>query len=108
MRLPLGGNCSCINKKDCSNVIHKNNNNNDICRKWCILFIGPPDPLKTGFVHHCSTIVCVEGMPERLLIESRDDYNNLCTFPSNVDPNEVFVIKIQRVSYLSNYCTLIG
>uniref|UniRef100_T1IIH2 HECT-type E3 ubiquitin transferase n=1 Tax=Strigamia maritima TaxID=126957 RepID=T1IIH2_STRMM len=40
----------------------------------------PPDPSKTGFVNHCSTIVCAQSLFHHLLIEPRDDYNNLCTF----------------------------
>ncbi|GIY39736.1 HECT domain-containing protein [Caerostris extrusa] len=40
---------------------------------------GPPDPTKTCFVHHSSTVVGSEDIPTQLFIEPRDKYGNLCT-----------------------------
>ncbi|XP_013781434.2 apoptosis-resistant E3 ubiquitin protein ligase 1-like isoform X1 [Limulus polyphemus] len=55
---------------------------------------GPPEPQKTGFVHHCSTVVCTEGLPYQLFIELRDQYNNLCVVEAAADPSDEFSVDI--------------
>lgn len=59
---------------------------------------GLPDPIKTGFVHHCSTVVCTEGVPYHLFIEPRDKYNNLCSVKPNADPSCDYSVDIIEVN----------
>ncbi|XP_063585141.1 apoptosis-resistant E3 ubiquitin protein ligase 1-like isoform X2 [Penaeus indicus] len=42
---------------------------------------GPPDPSKTVMVQHSSTVVCTANQPHHILIEPRDQYHNVCSFP---------------------------
>lgn len=58
---------------------------------------GPPEPSKTVFLHHCSIVVCSEGHSYPLYIEPRDEYSNLCTFPSDVDPAQGYRISLRQV-----------
>ncbi|KFM69498.1 hypothetical protein X975_06284, partial [Stegodyphus mimosarum] len=59
---------------------------------------GPPDPLKTCFVHHCSTVVGSEDIPTQLFIEPRDRYGNHCTVDSQCDPSNEYSVDIIEVT----------
>ncbi|CAG7785471.1 unnamed protein product [Allacma fusca] len=39
---------------------------------------GPIDPQKTVFLRQTSTVVCVTGVPHKLMIEPRDTFGNIC------------------------------
>lgn len=57
-----------------------------------------PDPQKTGFIHHCSTVVCTQSVPHHLFIEPRDKYNNPCIVERGVDPSDDYAVDIVEVS----------
>ncbi|CAL1275254.1 unnamed protein product [Larinioides sclopetarius] len=59
---------------------------------------GPPDPMKTSFVHHCSTVVGSEDIPTQLFIEPRDRYGNLCTVDKDCDPANEYSVDIIEVN----------
>ncbi|XP_049833521.1 apoptosis-resistant E3 ubiquitin protein ligase 1 isoform X2 [Schistocerca gregaria] len=70
---------------------------------------GPPDPHKTVFVRHSSTVVCTAGMPHSLMIEPRDEFDNLCVFDASSlgtdAPTEGYAIAITQVgSSVSGSC----
>lgn len=65
----------------------------------CIsLSSGPPDPNKSVFVRHSSTVVCTAGIPHSLAIEPRDEFNNLCLFHSDENPTEGYNVAITQVT----------
>ncbi|XP_054264411.1 apoptosis-resistant E3 ubiquitin protein ligase 1-like [Macrosteles quadrilineatus] len=57
---------------------------------------GPPDPLKTAFVRHSSTVICTAEVPHTLVIEPRDEFNNLCHFLNDNDPVAGYTINISQ------------
>ncbi|XP_071041064.1 apoptosis-resistant E3 ubiquitin protein ligase 1 isoform X3 [Parasteatoda tepidariorum] len=59
---------------------------------------GPPDPIKTSFVQHCSTVVGSEDVPTQLFIEPRDKYGNLCTINNDCDPANEYSVDIIEVN----------
>ncbi|GFR29011.1 apoptosis-resistant E3 ubiquitin protein ligase 1 [Trichonephila clavata] len=59
---------------------------------------GPPDPVKTCFIHHCSTVVGSEDIPTQLFIEPRDKYGNLCTVDKDCDPANEYSVDIIEVN----------
>lgn len=59
---------------------------------------GPPDPNKSVFVRHSSTVVCTAGIPHSLAIEPRDEFNNLCLFHSDENPTEGYNVAITQVT----------
>ncbi|KAK4320602.1 hypothetical protein Pmani_008539 [Petrolisthes manimaculis] len=59
---------------------------------------GPPDPEKTVMVQHSSTVVATAGQPHHILVEPRDEYHNLCTFPpgqSDADQYSLSVVELE-------------
>lgn len=58
---------------------------------------GPPDPLKTAFVRHSSTVICTAELPHTLSIEPRDEFNNLCHFRGDDDPVAGYTVHISQV-----------
>ncbi|XP_023722301.1 apoptosis-resistant E3 ubiquitin protein ligase 1 isoform X3 [Cryptotermes secundus] len=58
---------------------------------------GPPDPNKSVFVRHSSTVVCTAGIPHSLAIEPRDEFNNLCLFHSDENPTEGYNVAITQI-----------
>ncbi|XP_039284139.1 apoptosis-resistant E3 ubiquitin protein ligase 1 isoform X3 [Nilaparvata lugens] len=58
---------------------------------------GPPDPLKTAFVRHSSTVVCTAEIPHCLAIEPRDEFNNLCHFVAGDDPINGYTCSISHL-----------
>lgn len=61
-------------------------------------YLGSPDPLKTAFVRHSSTVICTAEVPHVLAIEPRDEFNNLCHFLADDDPIAGYTISISQVS----------
>jgi hypothetical protein len=61
-------------------------------------FAGPPDPSKTIFVRHSSTVVCTADIPHILSIEPRDEFNNICMFQPGDDPTLGYSVSISEVS----------
>lgn len=59
---------------------------------------GPPDSNKTVFVRQSSTVVCTAGVAHTMMIEPRDEYNNLCTFGNNDRPTDGYDVKIVQVN----------
>ncbi|XP_046663989.1 apoptosis-resistant E3 ubiquitin protein ligase 1 [Homalodisca vitripennis] len=57
---------------------------------------GPPDPLKTAFVRHSSTVICTAEVPHVLAIEPRDEFNNLCHFLADDDPVAGYTVSISQ------------
>ncbi|PSN50365.1 Apoptosis-resistant E3 ubiquitin protein ligase 1 [Blattella germanica] len=63
----------------------------------CIFtFVGPPDPNKSVFVRHSSTVVCTAGVPHMLAIEPRDEFNNLCLFRPDENPIDGYNVAITQ------------
>ncbi|XP_075224051.1 apoptosis-resistant E3 ubiquitin protein ligase 1 [Lycorma delicatula] len=58
---------------------------------------GPPDPLKTAFIRHSSTVVCTAEIPHCLAIEPRDEFNNLCHFIAGDDPVAGYTVAISQL-----------
>lgn len=65
---------------------------------YYVFNLGPPDPLKTCFVHHSSTVVGSEDIPTQLFIEPRDRYGNHCTIDSQLDPSNEYCVDVIEVS----------
>lgn len=63
-----------------------------------IIIKGPPDSNKTVFVRQSSTVVCTAGVAHTMMIEPRDEYNNLCTFGNNDRPTDGYDVKIVQVN----------
>lgn len=61
------------------------------------LCLGPPDPLKTAFVRHSSTVICIAELSHSLVIEPRDEFNNLCHFRPEDDPIAGYSVHITQV-----------
>lgn len=61
------------------------------------MFSGPPDPLKTCFVNHCSTVVGSKDIDTKLSIEPRDRYSNHCTIDSQTDPSDEYSVDVIEV-----------
>jgi hypothetical protein len=59
---------------------------------------GPPDPNKSVFVRHSSTVVCTAGIPHSLAIEPRDEFNNLCSFRPDENPTDGYDVAITQVT----------
>ncbi|RWS30289.1 apoptosis-resistant E3 ubiquitin protein ligase 1-like protein [Leptotrombidium deliense] len=57
-----------------------------------------PEPQKIAFIHHCSTIVCSEGVPYRLFVEPKDKYGNSCTVEDSFDPSDDYGVDITEIS----------
>ncbi|KAG8182939.1 hypothetical protein JTE90_010568 [Oedothorax gibbosus] len=55
---------------------------------------GAPDPLKTCFVHHSSTVVGSEDIPTQLFIEPRDKYGNMCVVDKDCDPANEYTVDL--------------
>ncbi|XP_045123430.1 apoptosis-resistant E3 ubiquitin protein ligase 1-like isoform X2 [Portunus trituberculatus] len=55
---------------------------------------GPPDPSKIVMVQHCSTVVCTAGQPHHILIEPRDQYHNVCSFPPGRPDTHSYAISV--------------
>ena len=62
-----------------------------------LLCSGPPDPLKTAFVRHSSTVICTAELPHTLSIGPRDEFNNLCHFRGDDDPVAGYTVHISQV-----------
>lgn len=62
-----------------------------------MLFEGPPDPSKTIFVRHSSTVVCTADIPHVLSIEPRDEFNNICMFQPGDNPTSGYTVDISEV-----------
>ena len=62
-----------------------------------IMCLGPPDPLKTGFVRQSSTVICTAKLAQILSIEPRDEFSNLCQFSDIDDPAKGYVAEISQV-----------
>ena len=60
-------------------------------------FQGPPDPSKTIFVRHSSTVVCTADIPHVLSIEPRDEFNNICMFQPGDNPTSGYTVDISEV-----------
>ncbi|OAD62391.1 hypothetical protein WN48_07262 [Eufriesea mexicana] len=58
---------------------------------------GPPDPNKTVFVRQSSTVVCTAGIAYSMIIEPRDEYNNLCIFGPGDKPTEGYQVNITQI-----------
>ncbi|XP_031829321.1 apoptosis-resistant E3 ubiquitin protein ligase 1 isoform X3 [Nomia melanderi] len=58
---------------------------------------GPPDPNKTIFVRQSSTVVCTAGIAHSMMIEPRDEYDNLCIFGPGDKPTEGYEINITQI-----------
>ncbi|CAB3359356.1 Hypothetical predicted protein [Cloeon dipterum] len=58
---------------------------------------GPPDPSKTIFVRHSSTVVCTADVPHVLTIEPRDEFNNICMFLPGEDPTDGYSVHIAEI-----------
>lgn len=64
----------------------------------CIFHVsGPPDPAKTGFVRPSSIVICTAGVTHSLVLEPRDEFNNLCKFPEDENPVKGYVVTIKPV-----------
>lgn len=61
------------------------------------MFKGPPDPSKTIFVRHSSTVVCTADIPHVLSIEPRDEFNNICMFQPGDNPTSGYSVDISEV-----------
>ncbi|XP_076173733.1 apoptosis-resistant E3 ubiquitin protein ligase 1 isoform X2 [Ptiloglossa arizonensis] len=62
---------------------------------------GPPDPNKTVFVRHSSTVVCTAGIVHSMTIEPRDEYDNLCVFGPGDKPTEGYQVNITQIGSAS-------
>ncbi|XP_059473505.1 apoptosis-resistant E3 ubiquitin protein ligase 1 isoform X2 [Neocloeon triangulifer] len=58
---------------------------------------GPPDPSKTIFVRHSSTVVCTADIPHVLSIEPRDEFNNICMFQPGDNPTDGYSVGISEI-----------
>lgn len=58
---------------------------------------GLPDPNKSVFVRHSSTVVCTAGIPNSLAVEPRDEFNNLCIFRPDENPTEGYNVAITQI-----------
>uniref|UniRef100_A0A1B6E4C8 SAM domain-containing protein n=1 Tax=Clastoptera arizonana TaxID=38151 RepID=A0A1B6E4C8_9HEMI len=58
---------------------------------------GPPDPAKTAFVRHSSTVICIAELSHTLVIEPRDEFNNLCHFRPEDDPVAGYTVHISQI-----------
>ncbi|KAF4518827.1 hypothetical protein B566_EDAN008156 [Ephemera danica] len=63
---------------------------------------GPPDPSKTIFVRHSSTVVCTADIPHILSIEPRDEFNNICMFQPGDDPTLGYSVSISEIGLSEN------
>jgi len=76
-----------------------------IYRHTCsFLSSGPPDPNKSVFVRHSSTVVCTAGIPNSLAVEPRDEFNNLCIFRPDENPTEGYNVAVTQVTVYQIYC----
>ncbi|GFS85021.1 apoptosis-resistant E3 ubiquitin protein ligase 1 [Trichonephila clavipes] len=79
-----------------------NSENSDISQPkkltYLVVVSSPPDPVKTCFIHHCSTVVGSEDIPTQLFIEPRDKYGNLCTVDKDCDPANEYSVDIIEVN----------
>lgn len=66
--------------------------------KNTFIILGPPDPSKTVMVQHSSTVVCTASQPHHILIEPRDQYHNVCSFPPGQADKDNYSISIVEVS----------
>ena len=72
--------------------------------KIILLFcLGPPDPGHISLVHHCSTVVCIAGQPNYILIEPRDTYHNICAFKDDEVDVHNYQIIISEVCHDYQY-----
>lgn len=75
-----------------------------IYRHTCsFLSSGPPDPNKSVFVRHSSTVVCTAGIPNSLAVEPRDEFNNLCIFRPDENPTEGYNVAVTQVRVYQIY-----
>lgn len=75
-----------------------------IYRHTCsFLSSGPPDPNKSVFVRHSSTVVCTAGIPNSLAVEPRDEFNNLCVFRPDENPTEGYNVAVTQVTVYQIY-----
>ncbi|KAF7994519.1 hypothetical protein HCN44_003991 [Aphidius gifuensis] len=58
---------------------------------------GPPDPNKTIFVRQSSTVVCTAGIAHSMIIEPRDEYDNLCIFKNEDQPTNEYNVNITQI-----------
>jgi len=65
---------------------------------------GPPDPNKTVFVRHSSTVVCTAKNPHAMSIEPRDEFNNVCQFRKEDAPTQGYTVVIKQVRNVSIVC----
>lgn len=61
-------------------------------------FPGPPDPHKTVVMKNSSIIICTVGITQKLAIEPRDEFNNICTFHEDTDPTKGYSVTVNEVS----------
>lgn len=66
---------------------------------------GPPDPNKSVFVRHSSTVVCTAGIAHSLAIEPRDEFNNLCLFHPDENPTDGYNVAITQVTVHRKWVT---
>jgi hypothetical protein len=64
---------------------------------------GLPDPNKSVFVRHSSTVVCTAGIPNSLAVEPRDEFNNLCIFRPDENPTEGYNVAITQVTVYQKF-----
>ncbi|KAF6210426.1 hypothetical protein GE061_013532 [Apolygus lucorum] len=58
---------------------------------------GLPDPAKTGFVRPSSIVICTNNVPHSLILEPRDEFNNLCKFSEEENPIRGYVVSIKAI-----------
>lgn len=50
---------------------------------------GPVDAQRTAVLRYCSTVVCTANVGHVIYVEPRDEYSNVCSFPTSEDPTKV-------------------
>lgn len=59
--------------------------------------LGALDPSHSGFVGQTSVVVGTLGTNQPLMLEPRDEYNNLCTYTPEADHKDNYMVTLVEV-----------